>query len=108
MKSSNQSASVEDRIQVIVSTIRAEEQRLRNKYAILQFQDMIGLGIMLVSLAGMIASGWLYFADLSTRCFKNNAKYNTGASRDAPAFYFTEPGRQVLQKHYKVQYRSVT
>ena len=59
-----QAASVEERIQTIVSTIRAEEQRLRKKYTILQYQDMIGLGIMLVSLAGMIGSGYLYFTDV--------------------------------------------
>jgi fatty acid desaturase len=56
--------NVEERIQTIVSTIRAEERRLRDKHAILEHQDAIGLGIMLVSLFGMIGSGWLYFSDL--------------------------------------------
>ncbi len=53
--------SVEQRIQRIGNAIRAEEKRLREKYAILQYQDWIGFGIMLFSLAGMIASGWLYY-----------------------------------------------
>lgn len=48
-------------VQHIVSTIKAEEQRLRAKYSILQYQDLIGFGIMLVSLAGMITGGYFYY-----------------------------------------------
>lgn len=57
------SLSVEQRIQKIVTTIRAEEQRIREKYAFLQYQDLIGFAIMLFSLAGMVTSGWLYYLD---------------------------------------------
>ncbi len=56
--------SVEERIQRIVEAIRDEEQRLRARYSFLQYQDWIGLGIMLVSLAGMIGSGYLYFSNV--------------------------------------------
>lgn len=55
--------SVEQKIQQICQAIRAEEQRLRDKYAFLRFQDWIGFGIMLFSLFGMIASGYLYYVD---------------------------------------------
>lgn len=60
----NNPQSIESRIQLIVTTIRSEEQRLREKYSILKYQDYIGLAIMLVSLAGMIGSGFLYFNDV--------------------------------------------
>ena len=53
--------SVEQRIEKIVTAIRAEEVRLRNKYTFLKYQDWIGFGIMLFSLAGMVLSGWLYY-----------------------------------------------
>ncbi len=52
--------TVEQRIQKICSAIRAEERRLRDKYRILQYQDWIGFGIMLFSLAGMVGCGYLY------------------------------------------------
>ena len=60
-KSSSHDRCVGQRVQLIVDTIRAEERRLRNRFSILQYQDTIGLTIALVSLAGMIGSGWLYF-----------------------------------------------
>ena len=53
--------SVEQRVQRIVTAIRAEEQRLRVKYPILQYQDWLGFAIMLLSLSGMVAVGWLYY-----------------------------------------------
>lgn len=56
--------SVEERIQRIGVVIRAEEQRLRDKYSFLQYQDWIGFGIMLFSLGGMIGSGYLYYIDV--------------------------------------------
>lgn len=58
------SLNVEDRVQRIVKTIKAEEARLREKYTFLKYQDMIGLVIMLLSLAGMIGTGALYYFDL--------------------------------------------
>jgi fatty acid desaturase len=56
-------ASVEDRITRISSTIKAEETRLREKYAFLQYQNTIGLIILLVSLGGMICTAVLYYFD---------------------------------------------
>lgn len=56
--------TVEQRIQKICSAIRAEERRLREKYSFLQYQDWIGFGIMLFSLAGMVTCGWLYAVDV--------------------------------------------
>ena len=53
--------SVEDRIQRIASVIREEEQRLRQKYSILQYQDIIGFSIMLLSLGGMIGGAYLFY-----------------------------------------------
>ena len=56
--------TVEQRIADIVTAIKAEEQRLRAKYSILQYQDYIGFAIMLLSLGGMVASGYLYYVDI--------------------------------------------
>lgn len=56
--------SVDQRIERISTTIRTEEQRLRAKYPLLNYQNAIGLLIMLVSLAGMIASAWLYYSEI--------------------------------------------
>ncbi len=56
--------SVEQRIADIVTTIKAEEQRLRDKYSILQYQDWIGFAIMMLSLGGMIGGGYLYYIDV--------------------------------------------
>ena len=50
----------EGRIKRISAAIRAEEARLRLKYPMLKHQDAIGVSILLVSLSGMIASGYLY------------------------------------------------
>ena len=52
----------EERIERISEAIRAEEARLRHRYPILKHQDAIGIGILLFSLSGMIASGYLYIA----------------------------------------------
>ena len=69
--------SVEQRIQHIVTTIKAEEQRLRAKYSILQYQDWIGFGIMLLSLVGMVVGGYLYYVgDISAWvCILSGAFY---------------------------------
>lgn len=56
--------SVEQRIASIINVVKAEEQRLREKYPILRFQDWIGFGIMLFSLAGMVAGGYFYYIDV--------------------------------------------
>ena len=53
--------SVEERIKCIVRTIKTEEARLRAKYPLLQYQDAIGLGILCLSLVGMVGAGALYF-----------------------------------------------
>ena len=50
----------DERIKRIVKAIRAEEARLRLKYPLLRHQDAIGVAILLFSLCGMIASGYLY------------------------------------------------
>ena len=51
----------EQQIRRIVAAIRADEQRLRARYPILQHQDALGVAILCFSLLGMIASGYLYF-----------------------------------------------
>ena len=51
----------EQRVKRIVAGIRAEDERLRAKYPILQRQNAIGLSILLFSLAGMIASGLAWY-----------------------------------------------
>ncbi|MCR8923584.1 fatty acid desaturase [Dasania sp. GY-MA-18] len=61
LSDSLQSLHVEERVQRIVTTIRAEEARLRAKYTFLKYQDLIGLAIMLFSLAGMLGSAALYY-----------------------------------------------
>ena len=61
LRSGIQQMTSDERIQHICDVIRAEEKRLREKYPFLRFQNAIGLGIMFVSLAGMIGSGWLYY-----------------------------------------------
>jgi fatty acid desaturase len=55
------SENTQQKIQNIVLTIKAEETRLRNKYAFLKAQDSIGLLILLLSLAGMIGCAVLYY-----------------------------------------------
>ena len=49
------------RIRTIIDTIREEERRLREKYTFLKYQSTIGLTILLLSLAGMIGSGIMYY-----------------------------------------------
>ena len=61
LSDSLQSLHVEERVQRIVTTIRAEEARLRAKYTFLKYPDLIGLAIMLFSLAGMLGSAALYY-----------------------------------------------
>ncbi|MEH6557300.1 MAG: fatty acid desaturase [Oceanicoccus sp.] len=56
--------TVAQKQQQICSAIRAEEQRLRNKYSILKYQDWIGFSILLFSLTGMITAGYCYYIDV--------------------------------------------
>jgi len=49
-----------EKIQNIVMSVKAEENRLRHKYALLNQQDSIGLIILLLSLFGMFTSAVLY------------------------------------------------
>lgn len=58
------SLTVEERVNFIVKTIKEEEQRLREKHPFLRYQNLIGFMIMLLSLAGMIGSGFLYYYDI--------------------------------------------
>lgn len=55
--------SESDRSLKIRKWIRFREKQLRKKYRVLQFQDQIGLGIVLFSAAGMIGFGAAYLAD---------------------------------------------
>lgn len=54
-------ASPNQHIQAIVQTIKSEEQRVRSKYSILAYQDILGLLFLLLSLSGMLGVAWLYF-----------------------------------------------
>jgi len=66
MKSSSHQTvqNIEERIQRIVQGIRAEEARLRDKYPILKYQDLIGFSIMLFSLAGMATSAYFFYLEM--------------------------------------------
>ena len=48
-------------IQKIVSSVKAEEHRLRLKYPLLNKQDSIGLALLLIALSGMASCGVLYY-----------------------------------------------
>jgi len=50
-----------ERVQKIVNAISNEEQRLRQKYPVLNFQNTLGIFILLISLTGGITSGVLYY-----------------------------------------------
>ncbi len=54
----------EQRIRRIVSAIRSEEDRLRRRYPLLQYQDALGVAILCLSLSGMVLSGYLYYRGL--------------------------------------------
>ena len=47
----------------IIQAIRSDEQSWRQRYPILQHQNALGLGILLLALSGMIFSGYLYYLD---------------------------------------------
>ncbi|MDT0583770.1 MULTISPECIES: fatty acid desaturase [Alteromonadaceae] len=51
-------------IKTIVKAIKDEEKLLREKYKILSHQDMLGLGILLVSFSALVGVASLYFYDL--------------------------------------------
>ena len=56
--------SSQQRIRQIIQTIRGAEQSYRERYSILQYQDWLGLGILLFALTGMLSSGYLYYLEL--------------------------------------------
>jgi fatty acid desaturase len=51
-------------IKTIVRAIKDEEKRLRDKYPILSHQDMLGMGILLVSFTALVGVATLYFYDV--------------------------------------------
>lgn len=51
-------------IRQIIQAIRAEEQYWRERYPILQYQNWFGMGILLLALAGMLTSAYLYYLEL--------------------------------------------
>lgn len=51
----------EQQIGRIVAAIRAEERRLRHRFPILQRQDALGAAILMISILGMVLSGYLYY-----------------------------------------------
>lgn len=55
------SLSTQQQIRLITQAVRHEEQRLRTRFAILKYQNGIGLFILLFALAGMLTSGYLYY-----------------------------------------------
>ncbi|HEX4879682.1 MAG TPA: fatty acid desaturase, partial [Limnobacter sp.] len=60
IKQNHINAQDQKRIAVIKSAILAEGDRIRAKYPILQHQDAIGMGILLLSMVGALATGWAY------------------------------------------------
>ncbi|MCK5893047.1 MAG: fatty acid desaturase [Endozoicomonadaceae bacterium] len=58
------SQKVEERIQRIVEVIKAEEQRLRTQHPILQYQNLLGMSILVLSFLGMLGLGLLYFYEV--------------------------------------------
>lgn len=57
----SQILSDKEKIAYIRQATRDAEQVLRERYSILQHQNAIGLSIFVLSIAGIIASGWLYY-----------------------------------------------
>lgn len=53
--------TTQEHVQTIVNAISNEEQRLRQKYPLLNFQNTLGVIILLISLTGGITSGFLYY-----------------------------------------------
>ena len=51
-------------IRQIIQAIRAEEQCWRARYPILQYQNWLGMGILLFALTGMLTSAYLYYLQL--------------------------------------------
>jgi fatty acid desaturase len=56
--------SSQQRIRQIIQAIRTEEQYWRERFPILQYQNWLGMGILLFALAGMLTSGYLYYLEL--------------------------------------------
>lgn len=54
-------ASVQQRSRHIIQAIREEEQAWRQRYPILQYQNGLGLGILIFALMGMLTSAYLYY-----------------------------------------------
>jgi fatty acid desaturase len=53
-----------EEIQRIVKSIKQEEQRVRQQYSILAYQNSIGMLIFLLSLSGMLTAGTLYYGQI--------------------------------------------
>ena len=71
------SQKVEERIQRIVEVIKAEEQRLRTQHPILQYQNLLGMSILVLSFLGMLGLGLLYFYEVNN-VISNNYNKGTG------------------------------
>ncbi|WP_416305119.1 fatty acid desaturase [Neptunicella sp. SCSIO 80796] len=54
-------STMRQQVRCITHAIRQEESRLRARYAILKYQNGIGLVILLLALTGMLTSGYLYY-----------------------------------------------
>lgn len=50
-----------ENVRAIIQAIKDEEVRLREKYPILAYQNLLGMGILLVSMASLIGLGVLYY-----------------------------------------------
>lgn len=59
-----ESMSDEQKVAHIRSNVRQAEQSLLKKHPILQHQDAIGLSIFVLSISGILGSGYLYFIDV--------------------------------------------
>lgn len=52
-----------DKVNYIRREVKKEEDRLRQKYTILNHQDWLGLAIFSFAIAGILSSAWLYASD---------------------------------------------
>jgi hypothetical protein len=58
IKQNSINALDQKRIAAIKTAVLAEGDRIRAKYPILQHQDLIGMAILLFSMAGAVLTGW--------------------------------------------------
>lgn len=56
--------SAQQRSRHIIQAIRSEEHSWRQRYPILQHQNWLGMGILLLALAVMLSSAYLYYVEL--------------------------------------------